>query len=357
MIEISKVYFTNFQVKPGFGLLDKLKNLLIKSEFEKSFESGKMAALKIHFGEYGNLAYIRPNYIRVIVDFIKKGGGIPFITDANTLYKGSRSNAPDHIKTAILNGFGYEITDAPIIIADGLRGTDEIKIPINTKNVKQAKIGTAIALADSVISISHFKGHEQTGFGGALKNLGMGSASKAGKLEQHSTSKPKVNIVNCVKCSLCEKNCPQNAISIKDYAVIDYNLCVGCGQCIAMCNFGAMVPVWDSSTSVLSEKIAEYALAVVKGKKHFHISFINNISPLCDCWNINHIPIAPDIGIAMSLDPVALDQVCVDLVIKEVGHDPFKDYHPETDWSCQLDHAQSIGLGTREYELVKISCI
>jgi len=351
-----KVYFTDFSTKPGMSLLKKLKLLIDKSQTLDILEKGKLAAIKIHFGEYGNLAYIRPNYTRVIVDAIREKGTNPFVTDANTLYKGSRSNAVDHFNTAIVNGYTSQVVNAPIIIADGLRGSDEVKIKIDGEYVKEAKIGSAIAHADYVISVAHFKGHEQTGFGGAIKNLGMGSASRAGKMEQHSNSKPEISKDNCVRCRMCEINCPVSAIKVDDYAKIDYDICIGCGQCIAMCNFGAVQPVWDSSTEFLSMKIAEYTKAVVKDKKCFHINFINNISPNCDCWGMNEIPIAPDIGIAISTDPVALDQASYDMVKQTVGHDPFAEVHSSTDSQVQLEHAEKTGVGSREYELIKINC-
>ncbi len=356
LMDKAKVFFTDFSTKPGMSLLKKLEILLERSGVLQIVEEGKMAAVKIHFGEYGNLAYIRPNYTRVIVDELKKRGAVPFVTDANTLYKGSRSNAVDHLKTAVVNGYSAEVVGAPVIIADGLRGSDEVKIRIDGDYVKEAKIGSAIALADCVISVAHFKGHEQTGFGGALKNIGMGSASRSGKMEQHSNSKPVIDKQNCVKCRMCEINCPASAISVGDYASIDYEKCIGCGQCIAMCNFGAVIPVWDSSTELLSMKIAEYSKAVLQGKKSFHVNFINNISPNCDCWGMNEPPIAPDIGIAVSLDPVALDQACYDFVKESVGYDPFAKIHSHTDSLVQLEHARKIGIGNREYELVRISC-
>ncbi len=351
---MAKVYFTSFKTKAGLSLLKKFQTLLERAQFMDSFERDKLVAIKIHFGEYGNLAYIRPNYLRVIVDMIKAGSAKPFLTDANTLYKGSRSNAIDHLETAEINGFARSVVGAPLVIADGLRGRDEVIVPIDGDFVKEAKIGSAIAHADTLVSVSHFKGHEQAGFGGAIKNIGMGSASRAGKLEQHSSSKPRVRKENCVRCMLCARNCPADAIRVSDYAVIDYDKCIGCGQCVAMCNFAAMVPVWDEGADTMCKKMAEYTLAVLKDKPSFHISFINNVSPDCDCWDSNDIPIAPDIGIAASADPVALDQACIDMVIDEVKHDPFKKVHPETDWEAQLIHAEEIGLGKRSYELVKI---
>lgn len=354
---MAKVYFTDLMTRPQMGLMKKLELLLNRAELDSVIEKDKMTAIKLHFGEYGNLAYIRPNYVRVVVDMIKKLGGSPFVTDANTLYKGSRSNAIDHTKTAYLNGFAPETIGAPVLIADGLRGSDEIKVRIDEEYVKEAKIGSAIVLADNMVVMTHFKGHEQTGFGGNIKNVGMGCASRAGKLEQHSSSKPVVNEKNCVACRMCERNCPTGAISVDKVAVIDYDVCIGCGQCIAMCNYGAMVPRWDSSTELLSKKMAEYAKATLIGKKALFVSFITNVSPDCDCWSINRPPIAPDIGIAASADPVALDKACIDLVMKEVGHDPFEEVHPDVTWKTQLEYAEKIGLGKMDYEMVEVAVL
>ncbi|WP_068346762.1 DUF362 domain-containing protein [Kosmotoga arenicorallina] len=353
---MAKVYFTDLTTKPGINLLKKLEVLLEKVEIEKIIKKGDFTAIKIHFGEYGNLAFIRPNFVRVVVEKLKTIDAKAFVTDANTLYRGSRSNAIDHLWTATANGFTSEVVGAPIIIADGLRGSDEVEVEVNGNYVKRAKVSSAIAMADSIVVMTHFKGHEQTGFGGTLKNVGMGAASRSGKLEQHSTSKPYVNVENCTGCSFCAKNCPVEAIEIvRKIAVIDYDKCIGCGQCIAMCNFGAMFPRWDESNDILSRKMAEYAKAVLKEKPALFISFITQVSPDCDCWSINRPPIVPDIGIAVSTDPVALDQACMDLVLEKTGgHDPFLEIHPDVSWKEQLEYAESLGLGKRKYDLVKV---
>ncbi|WP_228369028.1 MULTISPECIES: DUF362 domain-containing protein [Pseudothermotoga] len=356
MFVLAIVYFTDMSTNGNVNLLKKVELLLEKIGLEKIIIRDKFVAVKLHFGEYGNLAFIRPQYIKVIVDQVKKFGGKPFLTDSNTLYRGHRSNAVDHLLNAYLNGFSYEVVGAPIVIADGLRGSDEMRIRIDKTYVKEAKIGSAIALADVLIAVTHFKGHEQTGFGGVLKNVGMGSASRAGKLEQHSESKPVVASEKCVACRMCERNCPVNAITVSKFAAINYDVCIGCGQCIAMCNYGAMVPKWDSSSEILSKKMAEYTYAVLKDKKSVFISFIMDISPDCDCWHTNRPPIAPDIGIAASTDPVALDQACIDLVVQSTGGDPFLKVHPKVTWKTQLEYAENLGLGSRQYELVKVAC-
>lgn len=367
-MEKSKVYFTDLKTKPGLNLLDKLEKLVKKAGIENIDFKNKFVAIKIHFGEPGNLAYIRPNYAAKLVKVIKELEGIPFLTDANTLYTGRRSNAIDHLEAAFENGFNPLSVGCNVIIADGLKGTDYREIEINCKHCKTAKIGTAIADSDIIISMNHFKGHEMTGFGGAIKNLGMGSGSRGGKLEMHSASQPKIKKENCVACGQCIKSCSQSAIVIdKDKkADIDYSKCVGCGQCVAICQFNAAQVIWNESADTANEKIAEYTYAVIKDKPNFHISFIMNVSPNCDCWNSNDIAIVPDIGIAASFDPVALDRACVDLVNKapiingsvlehehyHEGEDKFTHIHVNTNWEAGLKHAEQIGIGTQDYELV-----
>lgn len=362
----AKVYFTDLSTRPGKNLLDKLENLVKKTGIFSIDFAKKFTAIKIHFGEPGNLAYIRPNYVGRIVKLLKSQNAYVFLTDSNTLYKGRRSNAVDHIESAFENGFNPFTVGCPVIIADGVKGTDYREIEINQKHCKTAKIGTAIADADIIISMNHFKGHEMTGFGGAIKNLGMGSGSIGGKLEMHSNGQPKIVLSNCVGCKMCELNCAHNAIKVKDKkAVIDYSICVGCGQCVAVCMYDAAQPQWNSKDSL--EKIAEYALAVLKNKESFHINFVMNVSPNCDCWGHNDIPIVPDIGILASFDPVALDRACVDLVnsyppimTSVIGErysenaDKFTLAQPHTNWKICLDYAEKIGLGKQDYELIKV---
>ena len=363
----SKVYFTDMRVKYGtLNMLDKLKNLLIESKMLDIDFKDKFVALKIHFGELGNLAYVKPNYVKVIVDLIKEKGGIPFLTDASTLYSGTRSNAISHLKTAMLNGFNESTTGCPIIIADGLRGNDYKEMKVDLKHCKTVKIGTAIAEADIIIAISHFKGHEQTGFGGALKNLGMGCGSKLGKLEMHSGIKPNIDKNLCIACGICSKNCNQNAITIKDKAIINYDKCVGCGECIVACPKKA-ISQEKSNSVILNEKIVEYVYGVLKDKKHFHINFIMNVSPYCDCWGANDLAIVPDLGIMASSDPVALDRASADLVNnapiikgsildeKEHNHehDKFKCIHGNVDWEAGINYAEELKIGTKEYEIIK----
>jgi len=359
---MADVFFTSMKTTPERSLPVKLEILLERSGLQDIVKKDDLTAVKIHFGEPGNLAYVNPVYARVVVRMIKKLGGKPFLTDSNTLYRGKRSNAVDHTISAIQNGFSYSVVEAPVVIADGLRGSDQIEIAIEGKRVKKAKIGSAIVLSDALVVVTHFKGHEQTGFGGTLKNVGMGSASRAGKMEQHSESQPTVKKDLCTACGMCEKYCPVSAISVEEHAEIDYSVCIGCGQCIVMCPTGAMVPVWDSSVELLMEKMVEYAHAVLKDKvgKSLFVSFVTNVSPNCDCWPNNEPVLVPDIGLLASKDPVALDQACVDLVNQavhlraDIKEDVFRSVHPAVDWKHQLEYAEQLGLGTRKYRLIEV---
>jgi len=369
----SKVYFTNLRVKPSQNLLKKLDALVAKAGINNIDFHKKLVAVKIHFGEPGNLAYLRPNYAARIVSMLKAKEAIPFLTDCNTLYSGRRSNAPSHIDAASENGYNQMVTGCPVIIADGIKGTDYREIPLNLECCSSAKIGSAIADSDVIISMNHFKGHELTGFGGALKNLGMGCASVGGKLFLHSGSSPEIFAANCTGCKICEKYCAYGAVKVgtDKIARIDYVKCTGCGQCVAVCQYDSARVVWQHSSETVNKRIAEYAYAVVKDKPSFHINFIMNVSPDCDCWGHNDYPLVPDLGIAASFDPVALDKACADMVIAAPampgsiicqdkstgdlkGEDKFKLKHPDTHWQSGLEHASRIGLGTTDYQLVTL---
>lgn len=368
-MEKSKVYFTDLHATSDCNLLDKIEKLAIAAGIKTIDFDQKFVAIKIHFGEPGNLAYLRPNYAKRIVELVKSLGGKPFLTDCNTLYVGGRKNALDHIQSAYENGYNPFSCGCHIMIADGLKGTDEALVPVPGKHVKEAKIGQAIMDADIIISMNHFKGHEATGFGGALKNLGMGCGSRAGKMEMHSDSKPKVIENLCRSCKACMKICAHNALSFNERGKmeIDHNKCVGCGRCIGACHFDAIKATFGQANDVLNEKIAEYTYAVIHDRPHFHISLAIDISPCCDCHSENDMPICADVGMFASFDPVALDVACADACNKapvipgsildqnhEHHHhnDHFIDTHPETDWKVCVEHAEKLGLGTQEYELI-----
>ena len=365
---MSKVYFTDMRTSFTENLPKKLTRLIDRAGLGTIDFDHKFVAIKIHFGEMGNLAYLRPQYARALAAYIKERGGLPFLTDCNTLYVGSRKNALEHIETAYINGYTPYATGCQVIIADGVRGTDEAYIPIGCEEVKTAKIGRAIADADIIISLNHFKGHEEAGFGGALKNLGMGSGSRAGKMEMHYDGKPVVDRDRCRGCRKCATICANDGIHYENNkAVIDHDHCVGCGRCIAICSFDAIKPDNSSSEASLNRRIAEYAYAVVKDKPNFHISIAADISPNCDCHPENDAPIVPNIGMFASFDPVAIDLAAADAVnampanprsaLSEAEcrcHDHFINVHPNTTWRVQIEHGEEIGLGSSEYELIRI---
>ena len=365
----SKVFFTDMKTEHRYSLLDKFDRLLQKAGMDKIDFEKKFTAIKLHFGEPGNLAYVHPNYAARVVNKVRELGGKPFLTDCNVLYWGKRGNAVDHICSAYENGFNPLVTKANVIIADGLTGTQYVEVPINMKHIQSAKVGAALFHSDVIISLTHFKGHKAVGFGGALKNVGMGGGSRKGKMEMHSEEKPTIEEEKCVACGACIRFCPEGAISYnkRKKAQIDYDKCIGCRQCVVACHYGAAKGSFKGDRTKLSEKIAEYTFAVLKDKPAFHISLLTNITPDCDCFGFNDRNIVPDIGMAASFDPVALDVACADLVNtapimpggsfnKETwleGSDKFTHMHPDSEWKAGLQHGEAIGLGSMKYELVK----
>ena len=374
-MEQAKVYFSDLRAPIGTNLLKKLEKLIRTAGIDGIDMEKKLVAIKIHFGEPGNLSFLRPNYAKVVADVVKSMGGVPFLTDCNTLYVGRRKNALEHMDAAYENGFSPFSTGCQIIIGDGLKGTDDVEVPVEgAEYIQTAKIGRAIMDADIFISLTHFKGHEATGFGGAIKNIGMGCGSRRGKMEQHNSGKPEVSKKKCVGCRQCAKQCGQDAISYGPdrKASIDQDKCVGCGRCLGACNFDAIFNRNASANDDLNRKMAEYAKGVVDGRPQFHISLVMDVSPFCDCHPENDIPIIPDVGMFASFDPVALDQACTDACLRqpvmpgsrldqylhtegcEDHHDHFCNNFPETNWRSCLEHAEKIGLGTRSYELIEV---
>jgi uncharacterized protein len=377
-MEKSNVYFTDMRTSPTMNLLQKLNILIDKAGIANIDFSHKFAAIKMHFGEPGNLAFLRPNYAKVVADKVKALGGNPFLTDCNTLYVGRRKNALEHMDAAYENGFSPFSTGCQILIADGLKGTDETYVPVpNGECVKKARIGQALMDADIIISLTHFKGHEMAGFGGAIKNIGMGGGSRAGKMEMHSDGKPHVRETTCVGCGSCAKICAHGAPILENRKMhIDQEKCVGCGRCIGVCPVDAIAPDYNTSIDMLNKKMAEYAWAIVHDRPQFHIAVIADVSPNCDCHSENDVPVVPNIGLAASFDPVALDRACADLVnkapvipgsvlatnmeqepTKTAGHDHFHNIAPITDWAACLSHAEKIGMGKQAYTLVELKLV
>ncbi|MCR4655013.1 MAG: DUF362 domain-containing protein [Lachnospiraceae bacterium] len=370
----AKVYFTDFRTEPEVSQGVKLQRLCRRAGIGDIDFNGKFTAIKMHFGELGNFAYLRPNYVKAVADLIKELGGKPFLTDCNTLYPGSRKNAVDHLYNAEVNGFNSVTTGCYVIIADGLKGTDDIIVDVpNGEYCKEAYIGRTLYDADVIISLSHFKGHEMSGFGGAIKNIGMGGGSRAGKMQMHNDGKPKVNPDLCKGCKKCARECGSDAIIYENgKAVIDQELCKGCGRCIGACAFDAIRNQSDTAVESMCCRMAEYTAAICAGKPCFHISLIMDVSPNCDCHGENDAPILPNIGMLASFDPVALDKACADLCLatepirnSQLGdnlakegwhchHDHFLDSNPNVRWKETLIHGEKIGLGTMDYELIRM---
>ncbi len=373
---ISKVFYTDFRCRPDEGPAAKLKRLIKAAGMPQIDMNGKFVAIKMHFGELGNMTFLRPNYAKAVADTVKELGGKPFLTDCNTLYPGSRKNAIEHLYCAWENGFTPLSAGCPVIIADGVKGTDDIDVPVEGgEYVKAAKIGRAIMDADIFISLTHFKGHEMTGFGGTIKNIGMGSGSRAGKKEQHCNGKAVIDRDKCRGCRQCMRECANDGLVFDEASKkmsVDQDHCVGCGRCIGACNFDAIAFAQDAAVKELNCRMAEYTKAVVDGRPAFHISLICDVSPTCDCHSGNDTPIIPDVGMFASFDPLALDQACVDACLRQTPlpgsqltdhmsrpdfhdhHDHFDNTNPNTEYKTCLAHAEKIGLGSRRYELVKV---
>jgi uncharacterized Fe-S center protein len=375
----SSVFFSDLKVESGKNILDKLEVLLYRADLKGKIREKDLVAIKLHFGEKGNTAFVRPIFLRRIVDRVKELKGKPFLTDTNTLYTGTRSEAVSHLTTASENGFTESVVNAPILIADGLRGNSAMKVRIDKPIFKTVSIAREIYMADALIGVTHFKGHELSGFGGALKNLGMGCSSREGKLSQHSNISPKVKGKTCKGCERCLGWCAQEAISMQSpqsgvetkqsIAFIDPKKCVGCGECILTCPSGAIQIQWNESIPIFQKKMVEHAYGAVQKKKGktLYLNFLTQISPACDCYGYSDTPIVNDIGILSSEDPVAIDQASVDLVNDQEGNrssklpgawkpgeNKFQAIYPKVDWNIQLAYGEEIGLGTREYELIKI---
>ncbi|WPC43757.1 DUF362 domain-containing protein [Clostridium sp. JS66] len=366
----SKVYFVNLRSRSDKNnKITKIRRLFEKVGFDNFIDEGDLTAVKLHFGERGNDTFINPVFVRQVVDKIKEAGGKPFLTDTNTLYSGSRHNSVDHMITAIEHGYDYAVIGAPIIIADGLKSENIKEVEINKKHFKKVKLAKDMVSADGMIVLSHFKGHEMAGFGGAIKNLGMGGAPAVGKKEQHAL-KMGVQEDKCVGCGQCAKVCPEQAIAIENRkASVSHDKCIGCGECMTVCKPKAIGMDWSAEMNPFIERLTEYAFGAAKPheNKIGYINFLINITPDCDCVPWSDAPIVPDIGFLASTDPVALDKACYDLVNKQsvnahsmlscdckAGEDKFHALRSETRGSHQLSYGEEIGMGSCEYELIEI---
>lgn len=365
-----QVWFAPVRSPGKRSLVARAGGLLEHAGLRRAIAEDDLVAVKLHFGEAGNTGFVQPIFVREVVARIKAAGGKPFLTDANTLYRGERSNAVDHLACALHNGFSYATVEAPIVIADGLDGRESVDVPIDGgKHFESVRIGSAAVHADAMVVVSHVKGHEATGFGGALKNVGMGFGCRSAKQRMHADFKPEVIAEHCTACNRCVRWCPVDAIVIGPdrAAVIDYEVCYGCGECVAACPHGAIAAQWKTTPDAIQEKIAEHVAGAVAGKegKVVYLSFITNVTPDCDCWNFSDAAVVPDIGVLASTDPVAIDQAAYDLVSAApglpgtrgeksgAGEDTFRSI-TGIDGTHAMAHAEALGLGTRNYRLERV---
>lgn len=370
----SRVFFADIRAtRTKDSKIKKIERLFKAAGFADFYKKDDLTAIKVHFGERGNDTFLSPVFARTVVQLIQSGGAKPFLTDTNTLYRGQRHNAVDHLNLALEHGFSFATVLAPLIIADGLSGHDFSEVAIKKKHFAKVKIASAITRADSLMVLSHFKGHAMAGFGGSIKNLAMGCTPGRGKREQHSASFF-ISPEKCTHCGECVAHCPEKAIKWestegKKHAFIMREKCIGCGECMTLCNYGAVDLDWETGIQDFTERMVEYAYGahkLFKGKAAY-FNFLINVTPECDCASWSDSPIVPDIGILASTDPVALDKACFDLVNAQAGlhnsqlscnhgqgEDKFKGAAPTTMGEIQFQYAEEIGMGSTKYELIDV---
>jgi uncharacterized Fe-S center protein len=405
---MSEVFVTSMRTTATDSVPAKLKRLLVTAGLESCELEGKYTAIKTHFGELGNVSHLKPAYTRTVAEEVLRLGGKPFVTDNSTLYVGMRNDMLEHLRCARLNGFNSDSCGCEVVIADGLRGADEVALPVPVPDgveryVTEALIGRAIADADFLITLTHAKGCTSSSYAGALKNLSMGCASKAGKMVMHSKGMPQVLAEKCTGCASCRKACAYQAIEFAQGKARINDSCVGCGHCFGYCPYKAIIPAWNRNWQDMQYKMAEYAAAVVAAKPCLHLALAIDITPQCDCFAGNDAPMVPNVGMFASTDPVALDQAICDAINAqpalaggalpekhaaaeaaaaevavaeataaeaaaaeaaeieaaaaevEYSLDHLHAINPASDWQLCLDHAAALGAGERQYQLVEVA--
>jgi uncharacterized Fe-S center protein len=366
----AEVLFVPSRVARNRGLVQRFETLVDRLGLTM-VAAGDAVAIKVHFGDNGTTAYVRPQFARKLVDRIKARDGHPFLTDTCTLYPGRRRNAVEHLELALENGFSYATVAAPLVIGDGVRSRDVASVPVQGRHFSSVRYASAVHHADALLCISKAKGHLAVGFGGAIKNLSMGLGSRAMKQAMHAAVRPQVKEDLCEACGECVELCPEDAVVLEEgIARFDHETCVGCGECIACCSYGALKIQWNEQPGTIQEKMVEVAAGVLAEKpgKVAFFNFLVEVTPDCDCFAWSDNPIVNNLGILASTDPVAIDQASVDLINEapglagsklsqqalEPGADKLRALYPKIDWSRQLAYAEELGLGTRRYELVEV---
>lgn len=355
----SKVYF--IPLPDGCSVdeqVQAMSRICEAANLSAVIDEKEMVAVKLSVGEKNNITHIKPPLVRVVVEQIKRKGAYPFLAETSTLYKGERENAVKHMLHAEAHGFGIREVGAPFIMVDGLLGNSEIDVEISGELHDKVKIAREAVMCDAIIGLSHPTGHGSTGLGACLKNLGMGLASRMGKMRQHSALKPAVLPDKCRFCGKCIQWCPEGVITEKDgKAFINDERCIGCGECLAVCNFGSVKFDWDANPTYLQQSMAEHAYGSVKSKLENKVLFINVLVDMtkdCDCASKRQEKLIPDVGILASSDPVAVDMATLDLTAKANGKHLTALAYPEHDPMVQLRHAAKAGMGSLEYELVTL---
>ncbi len=332
----------------------KIQDLLRSIGIANTISPNHLVALKMHFGEKGNLTHLQPRHIRPIVRSVKRYQARPFLMDTSVLYRGKRAEAVSHIELAHRHGFTLDRVEAPVIIADGLVGDNDLRLRIDGKVFDEVSIAREALKADAMIVVSHVTGHMGTGLAATIKNLGMGLASRKGKMRQHSSMKPEIDSGKCTNCNSCLEWCPEDAILQAAGATrIDPRKCIGCGECLTVCRYDAVKYNWATESAELQRRVAEYAFGAVcrRPAKFIYFNFLIDVTKDCDCVGRKMKPVMPDIGIIVSRDPVAADKAAIDLLTTKAGR-PFRELaYPTIDETVQLSHAQEIGLGSMEYNL------
>ena len=351
----SKVFYAPFgQGETEQSICEKTRQLFRAAGLGAVAADGSLTAVKTHFGEHGNDSFLPPSFLKAVIDEVRAAGGNPCLVETSTLYRGWRHNAVDHFNLAVEHGFGPEAMGCPLLFLDGLRGNLHVEQEVGLKHCDTVAVAGDFTLIPAAVIVTHLTGHMLSGLGGAIKNVAMGLASRAGKLRQHSEGRPYIKAAECTACGTCAEWCPEDAIAVHETAEIDSGLCIGCGECVAVCPVGAVGFSWESSAERFNEMMAEYAYGILKDKRAGFITYLHRTTKDCNCMGGKAEVVCRDLGVLASTDAVAIDQAATDLVNEAHGGDLFEEIWPGKQYAAQFAHGEQIGLGSRQYELETI---